>query len=89
MLLDLSPVGLPTYRHSNLILAFNKYAVNVPQPPQPHFTPQPIEEPVGTQLLTTRKVIIVKYIDDNLICKKVNFGSVNTTISTSGVQTKE
>ena len=86
--LDTSAIGAPVYRHSDLIIEFNSYAVNVPQPPPPHYTPQPREEAVGNQNLVERKVIVVKYVDDNLIVEKVNFGPVQTTVR-DGVQVKE
>ena len=66
------------FRHSDLILHFNQYAKNLPQPPPIHYTPQPREEAVGTQVLTEKKVLVIKYVDDNLVSEKVNFGNVST-----------
>ena len=35
-----------------------------------------LEEKSGTQVLVQKPTIIVKYVDDNIICEKVNFGRV-------------
>ena len=78
---ELSPVGENLFRHSDLIIHFNKYTKNTPQPPLPHFTPQPREKPVGTQVLTEKMVVIVKYVDDNIIIEKVNFGNEPIVVS--------
>ena len=43
---------------------------------QPVLVEPPREEKVGTQVLTEKQVRIVKYVDDNIICIKLNFGSV-------------
>ena len=84
---DLSPVGTTLFKHSNLILQFNNYAVNVPQPPQPHFLPQPREEAVGTQVLVEKPVKIRKYIDDCVIIEKSNYGT-EPIVAENGKQTK-
>ena len=85
---DLSPVGEGLYRHSDLIVHFNRYAKNLPQPPLPHFTPQPREEAVGTQVLVEKRVQIRKYVDDNLLVEKLNFGNCPTTV-VNGCQLKK
>lgn len=74
--LTLSPIGTSLYRHSDMIIHFNNYAVNIPQPPSPHYTPQPEELPVGTQVIQKKAVKVYKYVDDNLVCERVNFGNV-------------
>ena len=45
------------------------------------------ETGVGTQVLTEKMVRIFKYIDDNIICEKLNFG--NTPISPGPPPTKQ
>ena len=85
---NLSPIGEGLFRHSDMIVHFNRYTKNLPQPPMPHFTPQPREEPVGTQNLVEKKVLIVKYVDDNLVVEKVNFGNC-PIITVNGRQTKK
>ena len=46
---------------------------------QPVLMSPPAERAVGTQVLTQKQVRILKYIDDNIICEKVNFGTTPTT----------
>ena len=44
----------------------------------------PVESKVGTQVLVPKPVIVRKYVDDNLLCEKVNFGSTPITDSPGG-----
>ena len=63
------------------------------KPALPYTGTQPVlssplaELAVGTQVLTQKQVRILKYINDNIICKKVNFGTV--PISPEPPPTKE
>lgn len=41
----------------------------------------PVETKVGTQVLTSKPVIILKYVDDCLSLKKLNFGTIVATPS--------
>ena len=43
---------------------------------------------MGTQVLVDKMVLIVKYVDDNIICEKVNFGNV-PIVTINGRKTKE
>ena len=43
---------------------------------QPVLVVPPVDSAVGTQVLTEKMVKIFKYIDDNVICEKLNFGPV-------------
>lgn len=49
--------------------------------------PIPDETPIGTQRLTKKEVIIVKYVDDTLLIEKVNFGPV-APVEVNDVDTK-
>ena len=48
--------------------------------PQPVLLVPPIENKVGTQVLTVKAVKIFKYVDDNISVDKVNFGQVDVTV---------
>ena len=48
--------------------------------PQPVLLEVPREEKTGTQVLTVKPVKFFKYIDDNVSCARVNFGSIPITI---------
>ena len=69
---DLSPIGHNLYRLSDLVLHFNNYTVNGPR--EIELDPLPPEQAVGTQVLIEKKILIDKYIDDNIIVEKLNFG---------------
>ena len=45
---------------------------------QPVLIEPPQEEAIGTQVLVNKQVRIFKYVDDNMICEKLNFGQVQT-----------
>ena len=51
---------------------------------QPVLRPPPEEESVGTQVLVPKQVRIFKYVDDNLLCEKLNFGPVDAAALPSG-----
>ena len=73
-----SPVGAggftsqdPDFQHKpTLPLLHNAQPVMLDPPP---------EVPVGTQVLVEKQIRIFKYVDDNLICEKLNFGSTPAT----------
>ena len=46
---------------------------------QPVMESPPREAPTGTQVLVEKQVRIFKYVDDNLICEKLNFGTAPLT----------
>ena len=46
---------------------------------QPVLVDPPVEAKVGTQVLVEKQVRVFKYVDDNIICEKVNFGQVPAT----------
>ena len=75
-----SPVRGSLYRHSDLLVHFNESTVNRPNE-APTFVDHPREEPVGTQTLEDKPVFVVKYIDDNIIVEKLNFGQTPVTVS--------
>ena len=54
---------------------------------QPVLLDPPEEQPVGTQVLLHKQTRIFKYVDDNLICEKLNFGSAQV-VDINGVPTK-
>lgn len=74
---DLSPIRGYGTRPD---VVFNENARNLPF----GWTQPPEEVKVGTQVLTKKPVKIVKYIDDNLIIEKVNFGNVDAQDGPSG-----
>lgn len=74
---DLSPIGSNLYRHSDMVVQIE--AINAPLPEPPAFEPRGPEIAVGTQVLVEKKVGVAKYIDDNIIVEKVNFGNVAAT----------
>ena len=57
------------------------------QDSQPVIHPPPDEESVGTQVLVQKQVRVFKYVDDNLICEKLNFGATPLT-TTAGATIK-
>lgn len=48
--------------------------------PQPVLEVPPVEQKIGTQVLTIKAVKIFKYVDDNISVDKVNFGRVPITV---------
>lgn len=45
-----------------------------------HLTVPPVETPVGTQALVRTPTLVFKYVDDNIICERINFGSVDAVL---------
>ena len=74
-----SPILRGSYWLEDRNIQFMPNVVNVPTPEAQLITP-PREEKVGTQVLVEKPVKIFKYIDDNLICEKINFGSCAITV---------
>ena len=77
--LEISPVSAGGLGQlvSNVEFCYEPNVVNAPVHEAVLLTP-PRETKVGTQVLEQKPVKIFKYIDDNLICEKVNFGTVQT-----------
>ena len=48
------------------------------------FIPPPLETKVGTQVLVLKPVKIFKYVDDNIICEKLNFGREEIVVGLAG-----
>ena len=71
---EVSPVQTGSYWLEDRHIQFRPNVVNVPVPEAVMTTP-PREVKVGTQVLEQKPVKVFKYIDDNLICEKVNFGN--------------
>ena len=70
-----SPIQRNIYRHGDLLLNFQPNTINAPtSTPSPPPRPHPPEAPVGTQVLQERPVVVVKYVDDNVLVEKLNFG---------------
>ena len=72
--IDISPVRRGSFWLSDRSVRFRPNVVNVPVDDAVLITP-PREVKVGTQVLEEKPVKVFKYIDDNLICEKVNFGN--------------
>ena len=64
------------------IVTFLNTARNVP------LINPPVERPVGTQTLTTKKLQIRKYVDDNVSCEKLNFATEIAYRDARGVEIK-
>ena len=60
-------------------IEFRPNVINAPAP-DPNIVPAPVETAVGTQVLQEKPVLVFKYVDDNITCEKVNFGTVQTTV---------
>ena len=56
-----------------------KPRINLMHNQQPILCSPPPSVAVGTQTLVEKMVLIFKYIDDNIICEKLNFGNVPVT----------
>ena len=52
---------------------------------QPVLVEPPLETRVGTQVLVHKQIRVFKYVDDNIICEKANFGNTPTTVTGGGV----
>ena len=82
---ECSPIGAGGFRHQDL------HAQHRPTIPcrglqQPVMLDPPSEDAVGTQVLVEKQVRVFKYVDDNIICEKLNFGT--TTIANGERPTK-
>ena len=71
---DLSPVSAGAYASSDPDVKFKPALHYTGGQPVLHEPPR--ETSVGTQVLTEKQVRIFKYIDDNIICEKVNLGNI-------------
>ena len=80
---EVSPISCRLYTKANQEIQFMPRVVNVPVTPPTIIGPPP-ERKVGTQVLTQKPVKVFKYVDDNLTCEKVNFGTVAITMSPGG-----
>ena len=72
--LDLSPIPKPPDMGEEFIPK-----VVLKSLPQPVLINPPVEDKVGTQVLTVKAVKVFKYVDDNISVDKVNFGPVAIT----------
>ena len=70
--LEAGPLAPGGGRGEDITVAFLDGARNVP------LVAPPVEEPVGTQVLLSKPVKFVKYVDDNVSCEKLNFGNIET-----------
>ena len=70
---DISPVHAGAFKHGDQAIEFKPNVRNAPVADAVLLTP-PREEKTGTQVLTEKLVKVFKYIDDNLVCEKLNFG---------------
>ena len=77
---DFSPIGAGGFRHHD-IHAQHRPPVPSRGVPQPVMLDPPLEDAVGTQVLVEKQVRVFKYVDDNIICEKLNFG---TTVIVDG-----
>ena len=75
---DLSPLGGGRYRVKDMEIVFEKGTRNVPpiEYSDEGIVTPPKEIKVGTQVLTEKPVVVVKYIDDNVTVEKLNYGRV-------------
>ena len=70
----LSPIGGGVFR---MVGARNiRLNQNVRNAPSGFYLP-PTEVKVGTQVLVQKPVKVMKYVDDNIICERLNFGNVS------------
>ena len=77
----LSPLGGGVFRMAGARRV--RININVRNAPPP-FTIPPTETKIGTQVLVNVPVIVFKYVDDNIICEKLNFGRVVVAESPDG-----
>ena len=73
---EASPVGAGFYQHDGTTVQFRAGTRNLPRPgiEDDAQVMLPVENAVGTQVLSLKPVMIVKYIDDSVSIEKVNFG---------------
>ena len=83
-----SPIHDARYRLGSRDIVFNPRVVNVPVPPPVLLTP-PQELRTGTQVWFDKLVKVFKYVDDNLSCEKLNFGTTPiTNVSGNSIKLK-
>ena len=71
----------PIFSYSDLSIVFSNRARNIPiEYSREGLITPPKEKKVGTQVLEEKAVLIFKYVDDILICEKLNMGQVPITI---------
>ena len=84
---DLSPITAGGF-HWNDPSATHRPALPFIASAQPALLDPPREGAVGTQVLVPKQVRIFKYVDDNIICEKLNLGTTPVDAS-SGTKTKQ
>ena len=84
--IGLSPISAGGY-YWNDEEAHHRPALPYMQNSQPILIEPPEERPVGTQVLLQKQTRIFKYVDDNLICERLNFGST-PVVNLDGVPMK-
>ena len=80
---QISPLKNYLYKLDDLHVQFNPRVANVPVL-SPVLLVPPEESKVGTQVLAQKPVLVLKYIDDNVTCEKVNFGEIAITSTATG-----
>ena len=75
----ISPITGGGFRWGDHQIEFRPNVVNAPTN-TPVLIDPPRELPVGTQVLEEKPVLVFKYVDDNITCAKLNFGSVPITV---------
>lgn len=73
---DTSPIGGGRYRVRDMEVVFERGTRNVPRIDYSDegMTTPPPEQKTGTQVLQDKKVLVAKYVDDNVMVEKVNYG---------------
>ena len=69
-----SPIVAGAYMSEDPDVSYKPLQRNLPQN-QPVLVSPPVDSGVGTQVLTAKVTKVFKYIDDNIICEKLNFGT--------------
>ena len=83
---DLSPISGGGFRWGDRNIEFCPNVVNVPTIAPTLITP-PRDLAVGTQVWEEKAVLVFKYVDDNITCAKLNFGSTPVVL-VDGQKTK-
>ena len=77
----ISPIGGGIFRMAGARrVRLNLNVRNVPC----RFIVPPAEQKIGTQALTTKPVKVFKYVDDNLVVEKLNFGREEIVVTENG-----
>ena len=71
---NLSPISAGGFHRNDPTTAHRPTLPFIPAA-QPALLDPPREEAVGTQVLVQKQVRIFKYVDDNIICEKMNLGT--------------